>query len=85
MTTWVTAILGLIGLGLMVAGKGLVSALGLVLVGIAFCVLGVLFATSGGQATITINELLLGAGAVFIAAAVVRVVLIALDRMQAPR
>jgi len=48
----------------MVAGRGLASALGLVLVGIAICVLGVLFATSGGQMTITINDLLLGVGVV---------------------
>jgi high-affinity Fe2+/Pb2+ permease len=85
MTTWAVAILGLIGLGLMVAGKGIVSALGLVLVGIALCVFGIVFATSGGQTTITINELLLGVGVVFIAAAVVRIVIVALDRMQAPR
>jgi hypothetical protein len=50
-----------------------VSALGLVLVGIALCVLGVLLVTTGGQMTFTINEVLLGVGVVFIAAAVVRV------------
>lgn len=82
---WVAAILGLIRLGLLVAGRGLVSSLGLVLVGIALCVLGVFFVTTGGQMTITINELLLGVGVVFIAAAAVRVVIVASDRMQAPR
>jgi hypothetical protein len=83
MTTWVVAILGLIGLGLMVAGRGLVSALGLMIVGFALCVFGILFAASAGQTTITITDLLLGVGVVFIAAAVVRVALVALDRMQA--
>jgi hypothetical protein len=84
-TLWVAAVLGLIGLGLLVVGRGSVSALGLVLVGIALCVLGVLFVTTGGQMTFTINKVLLGVGVVFIAAAVVRVVIVASNRMQAPR
>jgi hypothetical protein len=54
-------------------------------VGIALCVLGVLLVTTGGQMTFTINEVLLGVGVVFIAAAVVRLVIVASGRLQAPR